>query len=45
MVMGLEGAQEVLQRHPELMAYLIYDDGHGGHSVWFSPSLKDRIAD
>jgi len=45
MVMGLQGAQEVLQRHPELMAYLIYDDGHGGHGVWFSPSLKDRIAD
>ena len=27
MVMGLDGAKEVLQRHPELMAYLIYDDG------------------
>lgn len=44
MVMGLDGAQKVLQRHPELMAYLIYDDGHGGHGVWFSPSLKNRIA-
>ena len=44
MVMGLDGAKEVLQRHPELMAYLIYDDGKGGNGIWFSPSLKDRIA-
>ena len=45
MVMGLEEAKKVLQRHPELMAYFICDDGQGGHAVWFSPSLKDRIAD
>ena len=44
MVMGLDGAKEVLQRHPELMAYLIYDDGQGGNAIWFSPSLKNRIA-
>ena len=44
MVMGLDGAKEVLQRHPELMAYLIYDDGKGENAVWFSPSLKNRIA-
>jgi thiamine biosynthesis lipoprotein len=44
MVMGLDGAKEILRKHPDLMAYLIYDDGHGGNGVWFSPSLKDRIA-
>ena len=44
MVMGLDGAKEILRKHPDLMAYLIYDDGHGGDGVWFSPSLKDRIA-
>ena len=44
MVMGLDGAKEVLQRHPELMAYLIYDDGQGGNAIWCSPSLKNRIA-
>ena len=44
MVMGLDGAKEILKKHPELMAYIIYDDGHGGNSVWFSPSLKDHIA-
>ena len=42
MVMGMEGAKEVLNRHPELMAYLIYDD-KGHNRVWFSPSLKDKI--
>ena len=45
MVMGLDGAKKVLERHPELMAYLIYDDGNGKNAVWFSPSLKDKIAD
>lgn len=45
MVMGRERAQRVLERHPELMAYFIYDNGHGDHAVWFSPSLKKKIAD
>ena len=45
MVMGLDEAQKVLERHPELMAYFIYDDGKGKNAVWFSPSLKDKIAD
>ena len=43
MVMGLERAQQLLERHPELMAYLIYDDGHGDIAVWFSPSLRSKI--
>ena len=45
MVMGLEKAQKVLERHPELMAYLIYSDEKGDMAVWFSPSLKDKIQD
>ena len=44
MVLGLDGARKVLERHPELMAYFIYDDGQGNNAVWFSPSLKDKIA-
>ena len=44
MVMGLEGAKVILQRHPELMAYLIYSDENGNNAVWFSPSLQDKIA-
>jgi thiamine biosynthesis lipoprotein len=43
MVMGLEGAQHILERHPELMAYLIYTDKNNEYAVWFSPSLKDKI--
>lgn len=43
MVMGLEKAQKVLERHPELMAYFICSDDDGDMAVWFSPSLKDKI--
>ena len=41
--MGLERAQQLLERHPELMAYLIYDDGNDDIAVWFSPLLRDKI--
>ena len=44
MVMGLDKAQKVLEQHPELMVYFIYDDGQGKNAVWFSQSLKDKIA-
>ena len=43
MVMGIDGAKEILERHKELMAYLIYTDGKGHLAVWYSPSLKDKI--
>lgn len=45
MVMGLEHAQEVLGRHPELMAYFIYADADGQNAVWYSLSLKSKIED
>lgn len=38
MVMGLEKAKELLARHPELKAYIIYDD-KGQNKVWQSESL------
>lgn len=41
MVLGLEGAKAVLQRHPELMAYLIYTDEQGQLAVWSSPALSN----
>jgi thiamine biosynthesis lipoprotein len=41
MVLGLEGAKAVLQRHPELMAYLIYTDKQGNLAVWSSPALSN----
>ena len=43
MVMGMERAQQLLERHPELMAYLIYGDGKGDIAVWYSPSLHNKI--
>jgi thiamine biosynthesis lipoprotein len=43
MVMGFDEARKVLERNPDLMAYLIYDD-NGQNKVWFSPSLKEKIA-
>jgi len=43
MVLGLDKAKEILNRHPELMAYLIYNDEKGQNSVWYSPKLKELI--
>ena len=45
MVMGVERAKELLERHPELMVYFIYAKPDGTNGVWFSPSLKSKIAD
>lgn len=42
MVMGLEKAKKVLEKHPELMAYFIYSDSNGKNAVWYSPSMKDK---
>ena len=44
MVLGLDKATAVLDKHPELMAYFIYSDEKGNNQVWFSNSLKDKIA-
>ena len=43
MVMGIQKAKSVLERHPELMAYFIYSDEKGELAVWYSPSMKDKI--
>lgn len=43
MVMGLDKAQKVLERHPELMAYFIYSDKNGKNAIWYSQTLKDKI--
>lgn len=44
MVLGLDKTKEVLQRHPDLMVYLIYTNADGRYDVWFSPSLKNKIS-
>ena len=45
MVMGLDKAKKVLEKHSELMAYFIYSDKNGKNAVWFSPSMKDKIVE
>ena len=42
MVLGLDNAKKVLEKHPELMAYFIYSDKNGKNAVWFSPSMKGK---
>ena len=44
MVMGLDKAKTIISRHPELMAYFILASDDGTNKVWFSPSMKDKIA-
>lgn len=44
MVMGLDKAKTILSRYPELMAYFILASDDGTNKVWFSPSMKDKIA-
>ena len=43
MVMGFKDAQRILEKHPELMAYLIYTNDKGEYSVWFSKELESKI--
>ena len=45
MVLGVDKAKEVLAKHPELMAYFIYEGADGKLKVWFSPSLRDKIVE
>ena len=45
MVLGLDKAKKVLEKHTELMAYFIYSDSEGKNAVWFSPSMKGYIVD
>ena len=43
MVMGMDKARQLLEQHPELMAYLIYSNDDGKNAVWYSPSLEKKI--
>jgi len=43
MVLGVERAQAVLNRHPELMAYFIFALPDSTNAVWFSPALESKI--
>ncbi|MEI6851611.1 MAG: FAD:protein FMN transferase [Bacteroidota bacterium] len=43
MVMGLEKSIEFLKHHPELEAYLIYNDEKGNYQVYMTNGLKSMI--
>jgi thiamine biosynthesis lipoprotein len=43
MVMGIDKAKTVLEKHPELMAYFIYADAKGELAVWHSPTMEGKI--
>ncbi len=43
MVTGLDGARKILERHPELAAYIIYSDSIGNNAVWHSPRIDTLI--
>lgn len=45
MVMGIEKARKLLDRHPELMAYFIYSDEKGNLRVWYSASMEGKIVE
>ena len=45
MVMGIERAKAILERHPELKAYFIYARDDGSNGVWFSPALESKISE
>lgn len=42
MVLGMEKAKQILEKHPELLAYFIYSDPKGRNAVWYSPSMKGK---
>ena len=43
MVLGMDGTKKILERHPELCAYLIYSDAKGNNNIWYSPSIQKKI--
>lgn len=43
MVLGIDKAKAVLERHPELMAYFIYSDAQGNYCTWYSPTMEEKI--
>ena len=44
MVLGLEDAKKVLDKHKELMAFFIYTKSDGSTAEWYSPELEALIA-
>ena len=43
MVMGVDSARQILQRHSNLSAFLIYADKEGKLATWHSPQLGQLL--
>lgn len=43
MVMGMDSAKALLERHTELAAYFIYSTNDGKTAVWYSDRLKEML--
>ena len=43
MVMGMEGAKQILKKHTDLCVCVIYADEKGQNKIWYSSSLKNKI--
>ena len=42
MVLELDEAQKILEKHPEIKAYLIYNDEKGNYATWQSAELEEQ---
>lgn len=44
MVMGVEKAKLILKKNTEIMAYFIYSDDSGKTKVWYSDTIRQKLA-
>ena len=45
MVMGLDSAKAVLQKHKELQAYFILSADSGKYDIWCTPDFSKLLSD
>ncbi|MDR2885562.1 MAG: FAD:protein FMN transferase [Rikenellaceae bacterium] len=45
MVLGFERAVELVEKTPDVWAYIIYTDEKNGYQTWISPELKKKIVE
>ena len=43
MVIGLEKSKQLLERHPELEAYLVFSQADGTMGVYTTPNIRKRV--
>lgn len=43
MVVGLDSAKSILEQHPELMGYFIYENADGEMATWCTPRMNELL--